>query len=305
MSDAELCRTIKDLIKKHGEKVFEEYSEQRGFLNFLIVIDAARMDRYFDAEIDSYCIECKGDYLYCGAIDSEMKIEAKWYGKIEGFEKKGKKLAFEQIGEIVKACRSKGSKFSRRKFSISEDKNGGEPVLCYEIDDGRRIIFRLADAAGSIDKASEIKPINQYLHDGLIEFFLNTNHIQDLLEYITIFPSKPKGARDTFFKKYIRFFSEGNHVKAEIGVSDPEKIVDRAEIPLTKLEDDTNSVSAYLDAEILSPILRTARFLNGTIRISIKEGGVPVVVKLGNIGNNIDVVYLMASYPSLLSPEDI
>lgn len=236
------------------------------FVDFLLTIHTQGL-------VDSCKIDCRGDFMECEALDTDasMKLEASWANKIKGFSK-GNTIAIYDLAKLI------------NMLSYSEEDSGEKGAIWIDNDhlhyDGRnkKVDYRLADPE-LIDKAEIEKTIGDFLDEEAVEFTLNAIHIRELIKGLSIVSAE-----------YIKIYTDGRHIKAELG--DIDKLTIKVD-KYKKLSDEVEAVSVYLQSKNLASILRTALQLKGTVRISIRED-YPAVLSLENVGEDINAVYLIS-----------
>jgi len=93
-----------------------------------------------------------------------------------------------------------------------------------------------------------------------------------------------------FSSEFIRFYTDNGFMKVEIG---EEAKLSTKVGEYKRLIEDVDSVSVYLESRIISSIFKIGIQLQGTIRMFIKTD-FPAVIKLENIGQDINVAYLIS-----------
>jgi hypothetical protein len=228
---------------------------------------------HIQGSVDSCKIDCKGDFMDCEALDTDisMKLEASWKSTIKGFNR-GNTMAIYDLAKLI-------NMLSYSEEDVGED--GGEvwidnEYLHYE-GRNKKVDYRLADPE-LIDKAELEKTIGDFLDEEEIEFVLNATHIRELIKGLSIVSAE-----------CIKIYTEGKHIKAELGD------IDKLTIKVDKFKKltDVGDIAVLLQAKNLSSILRTALQLKGTVRVSIKED-FPAVLSLENVGEDIRAVYLIS-----------
>jgi len=235
---------------------------------------------YVGGQVDSCRIDCKDDKLLdCEALDVEatMKLESSLTlsKNIKGL-KKGSTVAVFDLAKLISML-SYSEEDQDQTNDSSEDVWFDGDYLHYE-GRNKKVMYHLADP-DLIDKADLEKTIGDFLEDEQIEFTLNATHMRELVKGLGVISAD-----------FIKIYTEGKHIKAEIGEIDKLTL----KIDAYKVLDGKDAdLSVYLDARNLSSILRTALLLKGTVRFSIKEN-FPAVVHLENVGKDMSAAYLIS-----------
>jgi len=123
------------------------------------------------------------------------------------------------------------------------------------------------------------RTIESFLKEEVIEFILTPYEMKKIME-----KSRP------FSSEFIRFYTDNGFMKVEIG---EEAKLSTKVGEYKRLIEDVDSVSVYLESRIISSIFKIGIQLQGTIRMFIKTD-FPAVIKLENIGQDINVAYLIS-----------
>jgi hypothetical protein len=259
----EAWRIFLDLIKRKAT-IKELKGTKMNFIEYLRTI-------HLGGVVNDCKIECRGDSIYCGAMDQDetMKLESSWKGRINGL-REGEAIAIFDVKKLISMISN--PKAGDNIWIESDDLSG---KLHYEAAE-EKVDYTLMDPE-LIDEANIEKTIESFLKEEAIEFILTPYEMKKIME-------KSRGVSSEF----IRFYTDNGFVKVEIGEMDK---LSTEVGEYKRLIEDVDSVSLYLDSRIISSIFKIGIQLQGTIRMFIKTD-FPAVIKLENIGQAINVAYL-------------